>query len=228
MRESANWGNNVAVAARVAKRMAFALLSLIGTYVAAGLAGGLIPVNGSWSPPAEGVAIYIESNGIHTGLVLPKVAAGIDWRLRVPGADLRDSRYSGYDHVVFGWGERAFYLETPTWADVKARTILAAAIGSERTLMHVEHVPRPRTEEDVRAIVLRPAEYRALARFIAASFGPPAAALPGYGRSDAFYEAHGRYDAVRTCNAWTGRALAQAGVRVGAWTPFPPTVMRWF
>ena len=221
-------GKNVAGVARVAKRVALALLLLVGTYVGAGLIGGLIPANHTWRPPADGITVYVESNGIHTGLVLPKVAAGIDWRPRVPAAALRDPRYAAFDHLVFGWGERAFYLETPTWADVKARTILAAAIGSDRTLMHVEHVPRPRVGPDVRRIVLRPAEYRALARYIAASFGPRSAALPGYGRADAFYEARGRYDAVRTCNAWTGNALAQAGVRVGAWTPFPSTVLRWF
>ena len=221
-------GMNVARAMRVAKVAVLALLSLIAVYAAAGLIGGLIPVNRAWHPPAQGVTIYVESNGIHTGLIVPKVAAGVDWRSRAPAADLRDPRYAEYDHLVFGWGERTFYLETPTWADVKLRTILAAAIGGDRTLMHVEHVPRPGAGEDIRAIVLRPEEYRALARYIAASFGPPSAAIPGYGRSDAFYPARGRYDALRTCNAWTGDALRQAGVHVGAWTPFPWTVMRWF
>jgi uncharacterized protein (TIGR02117 family) len=219
---------NVAGAVRVAKRGALALAALIIVYVAAGLVGGLIPRNAAWRPPVDGVTIYIESNGVHTGLVLPKLAAGIDWRARVPAGDLRDPRYAAHDHVVFGWGERAFYLETPTWADVNARTILAAAFGSDRTLVHVEHIARPRPGEDVRAIVLRPDEYRRLAAYIAATFAPGAAALPGYGRGDVFYEAGGHYDALRTCNAWTGDALRHAGVRVGVWTPFPVTVMRWF
>lgn len=220
-------GTNVARAVRVAKSTAVALLLLIAVYATAGLIGGLIPVNGGRRPPPHGVTIYVESNGIHTGLILPKVAAGVDWRPRVPAADLRDPRFAAFDHVVFGWGERTFYLETPTWADVRPRVVLAA-IGSDRTLMHVEHVPRPHLGEDIRPIVLRPEEYRALAHHIAASFGPPSNAIPGYGRSDAFYEARGRYDGLRTCNTWTGAALAHAGVRVGAWTPFPLTVMRWF
>ncbi|MEJ8631383.1 DUF2459 domain-containing protein [Sphingomonas sp. I4] len=37
----------------------------------------------------------------------------------------------------------------------------------------------------------------------------------------------GRYSAAHTCNNWTGNALAAAGVRMGWWTPFPWTVMRW-
>lgn len=219
---------NVAGVARVAKGAGVAIAALLLLYAAAGLVGGLLPANRDWRPPADGVTIWVEANGIHTGLVLPKVAAGIDWRSRVPAADLRDPRYGAYDHVVFGWGERTFYLETPTWADVRPRTVLAAGVGSDRTLMHVEHVPRPRAGWDVRPVVLRPTEYRALARSIAASFAPRARALPGYGSSDVFYEARGRYDAISTCNAWTGATLRSAGVRVGAWTPFPVTVMRWF
>ena len=52
--------------------------------------------------------------------------------------------------------------------------------------------------------------------------------LAGYFGYDAFYEGTGRYSAVRTCNSWTGAALAAAGIRVGAWTPFPVTVLWWF
>lgn len=213
---------------RVAKAIAAAIVLLIAGYAAAGMVGGAIPANAAWRAPAQGVTIYVESNGVHTGIIVPKVAAGVDWRARVPASDLADPRYAGFDHVAFGWGERAFYLETPTWADVKARTILAAAFGSEATLIHVEHLPRPTPADDVRVVVLRPEEYRRLAAYIAASFAPGGAKHRGYGKYDVFYDARGHYDAIRTCNTWTGQALRTAGARVGAWTPFPITVMGWF
>lgn len=213
---------------RVAKGLAIAFLLLVTGYAAAGLAGGAIPVNAAWRPPAHGITIYVESNGVHTGLILPKVAAGIDWRPLVPARDLADPRHAAFDHIAFGWGERAFYLDTKTWADVKVATILAAAFGSEATLIHVEHLPRPAPADDVRAIVLRPQEYRRLAAHIAASFARHPAHHRGYAGHDTFYDARGHYDAVRTCNAWTGAALRTAGVRVGWWTPFPVTVMAWF
>ncbi len=179
-------------------------------------------------PPAEGVRIYVESNGVHVGLVVPKVAAGVDWRGVAPGADLADPRYAGYDHLAIGWGERAFYLETATWADVKLRTILAAARGSDATLMHVEHVPAPMPSRHVRSVLLRPAEYRRLAAYIRASFAARREPIRGYGRNDVFYAARGHYSAARTCNAWAGDALRFAGVRIGRWTPFPATVLGWF
>lgn len=212
-----------------ARRIATAIVLLILSYATAGLAGGSIPSNAGWQPPDRGVRIFVESNGIHVGLVMPKVAAGVDWRGWASASDLADPRYAAYDHVAIGWGEHAFYLETPTWRDVKMSTILAAAIGSDRTLMHVEHVPAPDAADPaVRAILLRPDEYRRLAAFVQASFAPQRRSYRGYAGDDAFYDAHGHYSAARTCNAWTGDALRQTGVLIGWWTPFPITVTTWF
>ncbi|KQR83353.1 hypothetical protein ASG07_09870 [Sphingomonas sp. Leaf343] len=202
--------------------------AIVLSYLAAGLIGGAIPLNREWREPEGGVTIWIESNGIHTGIVVPKLAAGADWRALAKPGDLRDPRYAGYDHLSFGWGERAFYLETPTWWDVRPATVLAAATGSARTLVHVDHVPAPAGSDSVRRIVLTPDQYRRLAAYIVASVKPGGGTEPGYFGYDAFYEGTGRYSAIRTCNAWTGAALAAAGVRVGAWTPFPVTVMWWF
>ncbi|WP_066712747.1 MULTISPECIES: TIGR02117 family protein [Sphingomonas] len=214
--------------ARWATRGVLALALLLGLYALAGLLGGLVPRNAGWRPPsAGGVTIFVEDNGIHTGLVVPTVAAGVDWRADFLAADLRDPRYAAYDHLAIGWGERGFFLDTPHWADLRPATILHAAVGSDDTLLHVEHVPRPALARHTRAITLRPTEYRRLADLIRAARAQ-GAAIPGYDRHDAFYPAHGHYDAIRTCNQWTGDTLAKAGVRIGFWTPFPITVMRWF
>jgi uncharacterized protein (TIGR02117 family) len=209
------------------------LAALIVGYGVAGLIGGSIPAHAGWRPPAAGVTIFVETNGVHTDLVLPAAAAGVDWRDLVRPQDIADPRYAAYDHLAFGWGEARFYLETPTWADVRPGTVLRAALGSDRTLVHVEHIPAPEAGPDARRIVLRPDEYRRLAAFIRASFaGVPQGRRPrvyrGYGAYDAFYSGAGRYDALMTCNAWTGAALRAAGVRVGVWTPFAVTVTEWF
>ncbi|WP_241656571.1 TIGR02117 family protein [Sphingomonas oligophenolica] len=204
------------------------VLVLVG-YGAAGMVGGAIPINRDWRAPTRGIAIYVESNGVHTALILPKVAGGVDWRGLVDPRDLRDPRYAGYDHVAIGWGERRFFLDTPTWWDVRPATILAASIGSDATLIHVEHIPAPAaTDPDARRIILTPAQYARLAAFIRASVAPGGRRYRGYFDNDAFYEARGHYDAVRTCNDWTGDALRHAGVRIGGWTPFAVTVMGWF
>ncbi|MES2755229.1 MAG: TIGR02117 family protein [Pseudomonadota bacterium] len=220
---------NAAATIRVALVRAGLALAVLATgYVLAGLICGAVPGNAGWAPPQRGIRIFVASNGIHTDLILPKVAGGIDWRPLLRREHLRDPRYAGYRHAGFGWGDARFYLETPTWADVRPGTVVAAALGSERTLVHVDHLPQPAVGADVRAVMLRPAEYRRLVAFIRASFAERTAPQFGYGPNDAFYTARGRYSALTTCNAWTGDALRHAGVRVGAWTPFPATVMWWF
>jgi uncharacterized protein (TIGR02117 family) len=218
---------------KIVQRIGAVLGLILFAYVAAGMVGGALPANGAWRPPAEGVVVYVEDNGIHTDLVLPKRAMGIDLTPLAPASDLADPRYGGHRWLAMGWGEAAFFLDTPTWADLRPATVVHAIVGSDRTLMHVEHVAEPRSaaESGVRRIVLRPDEYRRLVRFVAASFanrGPSRERHRGYARYDVFYAARGHYDALRTCNAWTGRALAYAGVRIGAWTPFPVTVTGWF
>lgn len=218
----------IPVARRWLVRAALGLALLVLGYGAAGLIGGALSANAAWRAPAQGVTIWVEDNGIHTGFVLPKVAAGVDWRGFAPARDIADPRYARYPYLAIGWGEHGFFLGTPTWADVRPGTILRAAIGSSRTLLHVEHVPRAAKGNDVRALVLRPEEYRRLVAYILASRAPTGRRWPGYDRNDVFYQARGRYDAVRTCNSWTGAALRAAGVRVGRWTPFPGGVMRWF
>ncbi len=215
---------------RIASVLGWAVLAVAGLlalYLVAGAIGGAIPVNRDRQAPATGITIFVETNGVHTGIIVPKLAAGIDWRRIVRPADLRDPRYAGYNHLSFGWGERGFYLGTPTWADLRPGTIVAAAIGSDDTLVHVDHLPRPVPAADVRALVLRPDEYRRLARFIATSIAAGGERRHGYADYDAFYAARGHYDAIRTCNDWTGAALRRAGVKMGRWTPFPATVMQW-
>lgn len=213
---------------RLARRVGVALLLVVGLYATAGMIGGSIPANASWVQPASGVRILIEDNGIHTGIVMPVSAAGVDWRGTFPAGDIADPRYAGFDHVAVGWGDRAFYVETPTWRDINLATVARAAIGSSRTVLHVEHIPAPAVGPGVREVILTPQQYRRLADFVRATIGPGGKVAAGYDAHDVFYDARGTYSAVVTCNEWTGRALRYAGVRVGAWTPFPVTVMGWF
>jgi uncharacterized protein (TIGR02117 family) len=206
---------------------ALALAPLL--YLGAGAVGGAIPRNAAWVEPDDGVTIFVATNGIHSGVVLPAITADMDWRTIVRPSHLADPRAAG-QWLWFGWGDRDFYLNTPTWAELSAATVLRAAIGSDATLIHVDHLAAP--YDDARPVRLSRDQYRRLVAGLRASFDlrPDGTAVPirGYGAWDVFYPARGRYSAFTTCNAWTGRLLGDAGVRVGAWTPFSATVMQWF
>ena len=174
---------------------------------------------------ADGVTVYVATNGVHTGIVVPTRAGGTDWSGLVRPEHIADPRYAGH-YLWFGWGERDFYLNTPTWRELSPRTVLRAATGSDTTLMHVDHLLAP--WPDARPVRLSSDEYRRLTAAIRASFADDARPIPGYGPADIFYPAKGRYDPIRTCNQWTADMLADAGVKIGRWTPFSATVMQWF
>jgi len=200
-------------------------------YFAAALVLGAVPANVAFYEPPEGVTIFVRSNGVHTWIVMPKVNADMDWRLYALPSHLRDPRWGNADHVAIGYGNRDFYLNTPTWGDLTVRRAFAAFFGGGPTLLHVEHIDRPRPDPWQRPIRISHEQYRRLAGFIQARFRLDAGGRPlpmlgrGYGPNDMFYEANGGYSFILTCNEWTGRALRHAGVRMGLWTPFEQSIM---
>src|SRR3712207_9261032 len=94
----------------------------------------------------------------------------MDWRPYVPGDHLRDPRWGGGDHVAFGYGNRTFYLETPTWGDLTMKNAFLAAFGRGRTLVHADHDHRPQPSDTQRPLTLRPDEYRRLTDYIRTEF----------------------------------------------------------
>ena len=60
------------------------LLSVTTLYFLAAWAGSSIPRNSQWSEPGQGVEIMIETNGVHTAIVMPLVTAQKDWRPDFP------------------------------------------------------------------------------------------------------------------------------------------------
>jgi len=222
--------SKVGKAVRLALRGLALLVAIPLTYLLAALAGGLIPANSGWTEPSEGVRIFVETNGVHTWIVVPTVTPYMDWRPLAPAADIRDPSQGG-NYLAIGYGNRDFYLNTPAWKDLTVGRALGAAFGNGSTLLHVDHETDPQPSDFERPVMLRPEEYRRLVAVIAARFRRDAVGktMPlrgrGYGASDIFYEAYGTYNALYTCNSWSGAMLRQAGVRTGIWTPLSQSVM---
>ena len=204
-----------------------ALAALVALIALAGWIGSAIPRNPGWEEPAEGVEIMVETNGVHTALVLPLVTPEKDWRADFPVSDIPASDRP-YTHVSVSWGEREVFLNTPTWWDLSPMTVLRiAGIGGDG-LLHVAHYVRPAPSEDARPLTLTREQYRSLVAAIERSL-PQGRRVryDGYDAYDVFYEAPGRYTVTNTCNQWTSNTLARAGVRTGWWTPFAGGVMKW-
>ncbi|MDQ0571845.1 uncharacterized protein (TIGR02117 family) [Variovorax paradoxus] len=217
------------MAGRWLRRAAFTLLgfvALVGLYVGTACVLMFWPANaGPSATVAENttaVQAWVLSNGVHTDLVFPIRSTGVDWRQLFPLAHFKAVPPDA-EFIAIGWGDREFYLNTPTWGDLTASRALGAMLGGNRALLHVSYLSRASLRKNAFRLPLSEAQYAQLAGYVRAAL-PSGRATPiagtHYGNNDAFYEAEGGYHLFETCNTWTGRGLRQAGVKVSRWTPF--------
>lgn len=184
-----------------------------------------IKVNASFKNAPDGIEIFLQSNGVHTDLVMPVKNEQINWDELLPYSDFENVN-SDFSYVAMGWGDKGFYLDTPTWADLKFSTAFIAAFGLGNAAMHVTYkYNTPKLNELCKKVVISKEQYKMLIDYILSSFQlknkkPILIDHPGYSQQDCFYEAHGTYHMFKTCNVWTGKALKVAGVKIGVWTPF--------
>ncbi|NTJ43004.1 TIGR02117 family protein [Agrobacterium larrymoorei] len=205
---------------RVALALVFGSLAL-GTLVPR-------PLTGKTSDPTveNPRRILVLSNPIHTDIALP-----VDAELLSRFAFLRQGHleidYPGFRYLVFGWGGRAFYTQTPTWSDLKPLPLLKG-VTIDNSVMHIALAGDiPLSDTSVTAVDLSDEGYAKLLDFTLASFTrSQGKQIPligqSYGRDDAFFEAEGYFNALMGCNTWTAAALRHAGVKTGWWTPLPP------
>ena len=175
--------------------------------------------------PAATRHILVLKNPIHTDIAIPvDEAVRQRFHFLVDGGiptDIPEVRY-----IVFGWGGRAFYLETPTWSELKAVPVMKA-LTLDASVMHVDVAgdivePHP----DVASFDIDEDRFAALLDFIEASFqrgpnGPIHIENAKYSNFDGFFEANGHFNALVGCNTWTAAALRTAGLRTGWWNPLP-------
>ena len=194
------------------------------------LIGAFVPANKDWIEPKQGITIYVETNGMHAGLVLPVAAAGDDWRdiirpehFAVPYADTT--------HYRFGWGNKEFYQKVPYIEDATVPIIFRALFTPAPSAVHVDQSFQPQESFYVRKLVITEEQYRLITRLIRNKFryNGDGTVMPFAGNtvSESFYEAKDPYHLFETCNVWTNKLLKQAGVKTGQWTPFQGGVMRW-
>ena len=212
---------------RLGKTLA-ALLAVLLAYLLAAFTLGSIVL----TPERHGrrdITLYLLDNGVHTDLALPLANDTYDWTTFIRPEDARDTAFAPA-YVAFGWGDRAFYLETPHWRDLKATTAWNAISGQGATIIHATFLPPLRETAHSIAIPVSRDEYQALVASIRDQFvlheGRAVVAAPAYGDNDTFYAARGHYSLFHTCNSWTNRRLSDAGLKHVLWTPFAHSLMR--
>lgn len=200
------------------------ILSLIVIYVIAVLLLPIIPVQKKPTTEIADVPIYIYTNGVHTDLVMPIQSKTLDWSDKLPFRNTK-SQQTDFDYVGIGWGDKGFYLDTPTWSQLKPTTAFYAAFWLGESAMHCTFYKAMQEGADCKKIMLTQTQYQALTNFVDAKFDKnangkniliPTKAV--YGDNDSFYEAQGSYSFLNTCNTWTNNALKIAGQKAALWT----------
>jgi uncharacterized protein (TIGR02117 family) len=214
---------------RLRRLLAWSLLGLllaVMLYPASAVMLGLIAVNTAFRQADAGVAIYVRGNGVHTDIVVPHIHHFHDWRGEFP----QDEGALWQRYIVFSWGDRGFFQETPRWRDLRASVAFVALLGLGKSAMRVDFTNTPILSDGDVTLRLSEAQYRQLVASIRGSFQratdgrPLPMATPLYARGSSYFEANGSYSLVRTCNDWTRATLTQAGVRMPVWAPFYPAI----
>jgi uncharacterized protein (TIGR02117 family) len=212
---------------KIFKYIAFTLLSIIvffGLYLLSAYVLSRMGTEREASTSDE-VSIYILTNGVHTDLVLPIKNKQADWSQEVKFENTV-GKDTTFNFVAFGWGDKGFYLETPTWADLKASTAFKAAFALSSAAIHATFYKTMTEADDCVKINISEEQYVRLIKYIQDSFELKENHVVSistnavYGKTDAFYEAKGSYSLFHSCNTWANNGLKACGQKASVWTPF--------
>jgi uncharacterized protein (TIGR02117 family) len=172
------------------------------------------------------MAIYIKTNGVHTDLIVPVKNDLIDWSKEVEFENTM-SKDTNMKWLGMGWGDKGFYLNTPTWADLKFSTAFKAMFAMSTTAIHATYYDTLSIGDSCLQIVISKDQYSRLINYINNSFQKDSyghfiniKTNANYGKQDAFYEALGSYSMFHTCNTWANNGLKFCGLKACLWTPF--------
>lgn len=214
------------------KKIIFTVLKVLGTfvgliliYIICGLLLPFIKISPQKVGEPKTITAYILTNGVHTDLVLPIKSEEIDWSQEISFENTKSKR-TDYNYLSVGWGDKGFYLETPTWADLKVSTALKAAFWMSESAMHCTFYEKMTEGADCKKIMLTKTQYLSLISFIQNKFDRDQNGKPiliktdaVYDTNDAFYDAKGSYSFLYTCNTWANDGLKAAGQEAAFWTP---------
>lgn len=201
------------------------IVGIVLLYIVLALVIPLIPVEKKAITEKAEIPIYIYTNGVHTDIVMPIKSEEIDWSKKILFENT-NSKSTDFNYVGIGWGDKGFYLDTPTWADLKFSTAFYAAFWLGESAMHCTFYKTIMEGDDCKKIMITKSQYADLIQFVDSKFDKNAAGqnivIPTdavYSSDDAFYEANGSYSFLYTCNTWSNNALKAAGQKAALWTP---------
>ena len=175
---------------------------------------------------SKDVTIYIVTNGVHTDIAMPLHNELADWRSEIKFSNTL-KKDTLFNYVAMGWGDKGFYLDTPTWADLRASTAFKATFGLSTSAIHTTFYKELKEDSTCVKLTISKNQYARLVKYVKSSFKQDQQGHyhyiktnANYGSNDAFYDAEGSYSLFHTCNTWANNALKSCGQKASFWTPF--------
>lgn len=193
---------------------------------------GKVIVNKDFEEPMDGVPLYLWSSGVHVDLAFDYADANIDWgqyidfdAFKTPQDEIRI--------LSFGWGDRSFFLETPTWEDLTVYNVFKALFLPSQSAMHLTLYKSVYKENDKKKqLMISKQQLKVIEEFILNQILKDASGAIGIDHSgynnidDRFYEAHGKYSLLKTCNNWANQAMKKAGIKTAFWAPIDHSILQ--
>lgn len=183
----------------------------------------IISVNENDQTTDKNIPIYILSNGVHVDIVMPLKNEIKDWSTQISYLHTK-AKDSTKNLLAFGWGDKGFYLDTPTWADLKVSTAAKAVSGLSSSAMHVTFYGTLKEDENCKKFFISESQYQEMIHYIENSFTLDKEnkiqriGTHSYGKNDIFYEAKGSYNLFYTCNTWANQTLKAGKQKAALWT----------
>lgn len=174
--------------------------------------------------------IFIKSNGVHTDIVLPLKSDIINWFEFFSSSDTLSKR-DDFLYISIGWGDKGFYLDTPTWAELKFSTAFIAGFGLGNAALHITYYDDIIEDDLTYKIQISKEQYSLIIDTIKNSLQYKdekpinIKTTAQYGQNDAFYEAIGSYSIFHTCNTWTNSLLKKASLPASFWVAFDDGIL---
>lgn len=201
------------------------LIALVLLYVAMAFILPLITIRPKSDAGVTNRQFYLYGNGVHIDVIFRQ--------LDLPDSlncDLLLNDQAKY--VAFGWGDRGFYLNTPTWAELKFSTAFNAMVLKSPSVMHITEHTEP--GKDWRLVDVSEEQFQKMLKYVKSGFetDEDGDIIPipdvGYTPQDRFFEGAGYYHCARTCNTWVNTGLKKSGLKVGIWATQQNGILRYY
>ncbi|OUL32703.1 hypothetical protein BV372_18595 [Nostoc sp. T09] len=193
--------------------------------------GVFIPRKWGYQPKENcNLVICISNTGIHSNIIVPTKNYVFDWHKYISVERIGIENFNDYNYLSFGWGDRDFYMSTPSVADLRLSTTFRALFLPTPSVIYVQGYQLIPDYLEVKCIKVNKNHYLELIKFIQATFkvnnqGRVIRIGNGHTANAGFYDALGSYSILRNCNTWAAEALRKADVNTPLWDGLSTAIM---